>query len=87
MAWQRDKYMRYWWNKKFVVITMHIIDELDRQNKTVDFLGDMMEKGDHKIISKKQRKYECKLRVGKTIWKLIYVSKEDKVFMIHLKPE
>ncbi|MBI4018093.1 MAG: hypothetical protein HY368_00615 [Candidatus Aenigmarchaeota archaeon] len=63
------------------------MDELDRQNKTIDFLGEVLEKVQHKTVSKKHGKHECKLRIDRKTWKLVYALKDDKAFMIHLKPE
>jgi len=67
-----------------VYVSYHALDELDKYNKTIDFVGEMLENGKHKLVSKRENKYEVILRIGRTIWKMIYALYENKVVIIRI---
>lgn len=64
--------------------TRHIREELDIENKTIDFLDEILGKGDHKPTSKKKNKYEAVLPMGKFEWILSYAEYEECIILIHL---
>ncbi len=82
--WHRDEFLNYWWNDKIVYMSKHAVEELEQNNKTMDFVGEILENGKHKLASKKKGKYEATLRKGKIIWKMIYAIHERKVVIIRL---
>ena len=82
--WHRDEFLNYWWNDKVVYMSKHALEELEQNNKTIDFVGEILENGNHKRVSKKKGKYEATLRKSKIIWKMIYAIHEGKVVIIRL---
>ena len=64
--------------------TRHIRGELDRENKTIDFLDEILKRGDHQLSSKRKNKYEAVLGVGKFEWILSYAEYEECIILIHL---
>jgi len=82
--WYRDEFLNYWWNDKVVYVSHHALDELDKYNKTMDFVGELLERGKHKLVSKKENKYEVVLGIGRIIWKMIYALYENKIVIIRI---
>lgn len=82
--WRRDGFLNYWWNDKIVYVSKHALDELEQYDKTIDFIGIILEDGKYKLVSKKKKKYEARLKVGKIIWNLIYAIHENKVVIIRI---
>ncbi len=48
---------RLLWRGKVLVFTRHIISELEKLNKNYEYALDLLEKGEHRLVSKKQNKY------------------------------
>lgn len=71
----KDKPLRY---------TKHIRGELDKENKSIDFLEEILGKGEHIVISKNKKKYEAKKGVGKFEWTISYADHEECIILIHL---
>ncbi len=69
---------------KVLRYTRHIREEIDRENKTIDFLDEILGGGDHRQTSKKKNKHEAVFGVGKFEWILSYAEYEDCIIMIHL---
>lgn len=82
--WRRDEFLNYWWNDKIVYVSKHALDELEHYGTMVDFMGTILENGKHKLMSKRKNKYEARLRVGKTVWNLIYAIHENKIVIIRI---
>ena len=82
--WYRDEFLNYWWNDKIVYISKHAQDELEYYKKTLDFVGEILENGKHKLVSKKTNKHEVTIRFGKVIWKMLYAIHENKVVIIRI---
>lgn len=69
---------------KALRFTRHIREELDRENKTIDFLDEILDRGYPQLVSKRKNKYEVVLGVGKFEWILSYVEYEECIILIHL---
>jgi hypothetical protein len=73
------------WKGKLLVFTWHFKEEFDKLRKPLEFIIEVLEKGKHFIVSKKQNKYNvlCPFR-GKQLC-LSYVETEN-IILIHIKP-
>lgn len=74
----------WYWNDRILRFTRHIRRELDREEKTIDFLCEILENGESKLRSKRERKFEMHYAMGKHVWILSYVEHEDCIILVHL---
>lgn len=74
------------WKGKLLVFTWHFKEELEQLGKFEEFVLYALDKGKHKLISKKQRKYNAFCYHKKKMLCLSYAEHEDKIILIHIKP-
>lgn len=76
---------RLLWKGKTLVFTKHIIGELEKLNKEYEFVLEVLEKGQHRLISKRQNKYESIYPYKNRNLRLVYAEYEN-IILIHIKP-
>lgn len=64
-------------------MALHALDELEEFDKTIDFICEILEKGEHKLESKGEQKMIAKLKVGKMIWETAYRITGNTCTIIH----
>lgn len=74
-----------YWKKKLLVFTWHFKEEFEVLNKPIEFVLDILDLGQHILISKKQNKYNVFYPYKKKQLCLSYVEKEQ-IIIIHIKP-
>ena len=84
MAVKIDKSLDIWINGKIVYFTMHVRDEIDKYGKDTLFVCDAVDKGEKKLVSAKENRYESRLAVGNTIWIVVWFNMNDKILIKHL---
>ena len=53
-----------YWKDKLLVFTWHFKKEFDKFKKPIEFILDILNNGEHILISKKQNKYKCILSLS-----------------------
>jgi hypothetical protein len=74
------------WNGKLLVFTWHFKEEFDKLRKPIEFVIDILDYGEHHLISKKQNKYNVFYPFRKKLLCLSYVEC-DNIILIHIKPK
>ncbi len=73
------------WKGKLLVFTWHFKEEFDKLRKPLEFVIEVLDKGKHVLIAKKQNKYNVFYPFkGKQLC-LSYVETEN-IILIHIKP-
>ena len=74
-----------YWKGKLLVFTWHFKEELDTLKKPLEFVLDILDGGEHILVSKNQNKYNVFYPFrGKSLC-LSYLEHEN-VILIHIKP-
>ncbi len=73
------------WKGKLLVFTWHFKKELDKLRKPIEFVIEILDKGEHVLISKKQNKYNVFYPFRRKYLCLSYVEHEN-IILIHIKP-
>ena len=73
------------WKGKLLVFTWHFKGEFDKLKKPIEFVLDVLEEGEHILVSKKQNKYNVFYPFRKKYLCLSYVEQEN-IILIHVKP-
>jgi len=73
------------WKGKLLVFTWHFKDEFDRLRKPIEFVLDVLNEGNHILISKKQNKFNVFYPFRGKYLCLSYVEHEN-IILIHIKP-
>ena len=68
-----------------LVFTWHFKEEWDSINKPLEFVLEILDHGEHVLISKKQNKYNVFFPLNRLFLCLSYVERED-IILIHIKP-
>jgi len=71
-----------YWRGKLMVFTWQ---EFEKINKPLEFVQEILIKGEHRLVSKRQNKYNVSYPYKKKRLCLSYVEHED-VILIHIKP-
>lgn len=74
-----------YWKGKLLVFTWHFKEEFDKLRKPIEFVLDILDKGEHILVSKKQSKYNVFYPFRGKYLCLSYVEHEN-VILIHIKP-
>ncbi len=74
-----------YWEGKLLVFTWHFKKEFDNIRKPIEFVLDILEHGEHHLVSKKQNKYNVFYPFKKKYLCLSYVEQEN-IILIHVKP-
>ena len=78
-----DEYMNIWIDRKVVYFTLHVRDEIDEYGKDTLFVCSVIDEGERKLVSKKEKRYESGLRVGNTTWIVAWFDLEDRILVKH----
>ncbi len=70
---------------KLLVFTWHFKKEFENLRKPIEFVLDILEKGEHFLIAKKQKKYNVFYPFKRKYLCLSYVEHEN-IILIHIKP-
>ena len=84
MAIHIDDKLNIWIDGKMAHFTLHVRDEIDEYGKDTLFVCEVVEKGERKLVSKKERRYESRLVVGNTKWIVAWFDMSDKILIKHL---
>lgn len=79
-----DIYLNLYVNNKKLWFTNHINQEMDEENKDRFFIAEILDKGEKRLVSKKQKKYETRLDIGRFEWIVSYVEGDNIITLIHL---
>lgn len=82
-----DYKLNVWVNGKTVYFTMHVRDEIDNYGTETLFVCEVIDKGEMKLVSKKENRYESRLAIGDTIWVVIWFDMDDRILVKHLGKE
>ena len=74
-----------YWKGKLLVFTWHFKDEFDKLNKPIEFVLDVLDEGEHILISKRQNKYNVFYPFRRKYLCLSYVEHEN-IILIYVKP-
>jgi hypothetical protein len=74
-----------YWKGKLLVFTWHFKDEFDKLKKPIEFVLDILDEGEHVLISKRQNKYNVFYPFRGKYLCLSYVEHEN-IILIHVKP-
>ena len=74
-----------YWKGKLLVFTWHFKEEFDTLRKPLEFVLDVLDGGEHILISKHQNKYNVFYPFRGNYLCLSYVEHEN-VILIHIKP-
>lgn len=73
------------WKGKLLIFTWHFKEEFDKLKKPIEFILDVLDEGEHILISKKQNKYNVFYPFRRKYLCLSYVEHEN-IILIHVKP-
>lgn len=74
-----------YWKSKLLVFTWHFKKEFDLIKKPLEFVIEILNNGEHILISKRQNKYNIIYPFKKKYLCLSYVECEN-IILIHIKP-
>lgn len=74
------------WNGKLLVFTWHFKDEFDGLKKPIEFVLDILDGGEHILVSKRKQKYNVFYAFRHKYLCLSYVVAEESIVLIHIKP-
>ena len=74
-----------YWKGKLLVFTWHFKEEFDKLKKPIEFVLDVLDGGEHFLISKRQNKYNVFYPFRGKYLCLSYVEHEN-IILIHVKP-
>jgi hypothetical protein len=73
------------WKGKLLVFTWHFKEEFEKLQKSLEFVIEILNKGEHILISKNQNKYNVFYPFRRKYLCLSYVEHEN-IILIHIKP-
>lgn len=73
------------WKGKLLVFTWHFKEEFDKLRKPYEFILDVLDYGEHVLVSKKQNKYNVFYPFKGKYLCVSYVE-IDNMVLIHIKP-
>jgi len=73
------------WKGKLLVFTWHFKEEFDSLKKPIEFVLDVLDEGEHILVSKNQNKYNVFYPFRRKYLCLSYVEHEN-IILIHIKP-
>jgi hypothetical protein len=87
MVIQIDEFFEIWVDNKKLHFSIHVRNEIDEYEKDTLFAAEIIDKGEKKLISKIESKYESHFRIGDWTWIVSYAEGEDLIIVIHLGKE
>jgi len=82
-----DNELNIWIDGRLVYFTLHVRDEIDEYEKDTLFVCEIVDKDEGKLVSKKEKRYESKLKIGNTRWIVVWFDMGDKILIKHLGKE
>lgn len=76
---------KLYWKGKLLAFTWHFMEEFDKLKKPVEIVLEILEFGKHKLISKRQNKFNVFYPYQNNYLCLSYVEHEN-ILLIHIKP-
>lgn len=73
-----------YWKEKLLVFTWHFKREFDKINKPIGFVLDILNQGEHVLVSKRQNKYNVFYPYEKKYLCLSYAEYEN-IILVHIK--
>ena len=73
------------WKGKLLVFTWHFKEEFDKLKKPIEFVLDVLDEGEHVLVSKNQNRYNVFYPFSRKYLCLSYVVHEN-IILIHIKP-
>ncbi|MEK6983806.1 MAG: hypothetical protein AABX33_04495 [Nanoarchaeota archaeon] len=73
------------WKGKLLVFTWHFKEEFDKLKKPMEFVLNVLDEGEHVLVSKNQNKYNVFYPFRRKYLCLSYVEHEN-IILIHIKP-
>jgi hypothetical protein len=73
------------WKGKLLVFTWHFKEEYEKVDKPLDFIIEILDKGEHHRISKNENKFNVFYPFQRRYLCLSYVEHEN-IILIHIKP-
>lgn len=73
------------WKGKLLIFTWHFKEEFDKLKKPIEFILNVLDEGEHILISKKQNKYNVFYPFRRKYLCLSYVEHEN-IILVHVKP-
>lgn len=73
------------WKGKLLVFTWHFKEEFDELKKPIEFVLDVLNRGEHVLVSKNQNKYNVFYPFRRKYLCLSYIEHEN-IILIHVKP-
>ena len=70
---------------KRLIMTWHFYQEWEMLNKPLEFVLHILKHGEHRLVSKRQQKFNCLFPWRGKFLCLSYVE-EDAFILIHIKP-
>ncbi len=67
------------------MFTWHFKEEFDELKKPLEFVLDILERGEHRLISKRQNKYNVYSPFRRKYLCLSY-AEHEQIILIHIKP-
>ncbi len=74
-----------YWKGKLLVFTWHFKEEFDNLRKPLEFVLDVLEGGEHHLVSKNENKYNVFYPFRRKYLCLSYAEHEN-IILIHIKP-
>lgn len=76
----------FYWKGKLVVQTYHFKEELEKVNRSMEYVLTILNYDEHILISKRQDKYNVFYPFKDKYMCLAYVLHENVIILIHIKP-
>ena len=73
------------WKGKLLVFTWHFKEEFDKLKKQYEFILDVLDHGEHFLVSKNQKKYNV-IYPFKGKYICLSYAKTENIILIHIKP-
>jgi hypothetical protein len=74
------------WKGRLLIFNWHFKKEYEDINKPLEFILDILNQGEHQLISKKQNKYNVFYPYKRKHLCMSYVEHEN-IILIHIKPK
>lgn len=69
---------------KLVYFTIHVRNEIDEYDKDTMFVCEIIDKGNKKLVSKSENRYESKLQIDNITWVVVWFDFEEKILIKHI---
>lgn len=87
MAVHVDEGLNIFIDGKLVYLTTHVREEIDKYESDTLFVCEVVDKGERKLVSKNESRYDSRLAVGDVVWIVVWFDTEDAILIKHLGKE